>query len=250
MTVSDGLFSEFAEPIEDCALSREYWQTSKFVTEVAISFGLSCHAKVNHHVCKARLNGIICSICKEEIIVSTRSEASSVVKDHKKGSQWSLARIKCDPCYRAEREKRRRRPVREHEENAVEQNEEAVVHSRKQEKIDFYKSWEWRTLRMEVLKQYGRSCQCCGAEPGMKTVTGEPVRICVDHIKPLSKFWELRLDRKNLQVLCAECNQGKGAWDQTDFRKAESEDEFVVEDGRANEALIYQLTDQTNGRLQ
>lgn len=117
-------------------------------------------------------------------------------------------------------------------------------------KDQFYKSWEWRTLRMEVLKEHGRACQCCGAEPGMKTASGDPVRICVDHIKPLSKFWNLRLDRTNLQVLCDECNQGKGAWDQTDFRKPEVPDEWIVRDVDVDGAIIHQLTDHTTGRLQ
>lgn len=85
-------------------------------------------------------------------------------------------------------------------------------------KAKFYQSWEWRTLRMEVIKKFGRQCQCCGAMPGQETVNGRPVRIVVDHIKPLSKYWELRLDESNLQVLCDECNQGKGAWDQSDYR--------------------------------
>lgn len=109
-------------------------------------------------------------------------------------------------------------------------------------KEEFYKSWEWRTLRMEVLKEHGRACQCCGAEPGMKTAAGEPVRICVDHIKPLSKFWHLRLERKNLQVLCDECNQGKGNWDQTDFRPTNAPDEWVVDDDGRDPALVAQLS--------
>ncbi len=82
----------------------------------------------------------------------------------------------------------------------------------------FYASWEWRTLRLEVLKTFGHRCQACGAAAGDMTVGGSPVRIVVDHIKPISRFWHLRLDRSNLQVLCDECNMGKGAWDQTDYR--------------------------------
>lgn len=92
-------------------------------------------------------------------------------------------------------------------------------------KDEFYGSWEWRTLRMEVLKEHGRRCMCCGAAPGMETVGGKPIRICVDHIQPLSKRWDLRLVRSNLQVLCDECNQGKGAWDESDYRP----DEFPEE---------------------
>ena len=85
----------------------------------------------------------------------------------------------------------------------------------------FYRSWEWRTLRMEVLKTLGHRCQACGATPNDRTLAGEAVKIVVDHIKPLSKFWHLRLERSNLQVLCDECNMGKGAWDETDHRPVE-----------------------------
>ena len=88
-------------------------------------------------------------------------------------------------------------------------------------KQSFYESWEWTTLRMKVLKANGGYCECCGARPGEVTVGGLPVRLHVDHIKPLSKRWGLRLEASNLQVLCAECNRGKGAWDTTDWRKAE-----------------------------
>lgn len=117
-------------------------------------------------------------------------------------------------------------------------------------KDEFYKSWEWRTLRMRVLKEHGRSCQCCGAAPGMTAASGEPVRICVDHIKPLSKFWHLRLDRTNLQVLCDECNQGKGNWDETDFRPPQAPDEWLVEGDEPPSDIIEQLSDRTSWRLQ
>lgn len=77
----------------------------------------------------------------------------------------------------------------------------------------FLLGWEWRTLRMKVLKHFGARCQCCGA-----TARGG-VRIHVDHIKPRSTHPELALVETNLQVLCEECNQGKGAWDDTDWRE-------------------------------
>lgn len=85
-------------------------------------------------------------------------------------------------------------------------------------RADFYGTWEWRRTRYEVLQKYGSRCMVCGAGRSDTDMDGNPVRICVDHIKPLSKYWHLRLDHDNLQVLCAECNQGKGAWDETDHR--------------------------------
>jgi hypothetical protein len=77
---------------------------------------------------------------------------------------------------------------------------------------DFLKTYEWRKVRMEVLKKHGARCQCCGASPK------EGIVLNVDHIKPRKLFPHLALDINNLQVLCAECNHGKGNWDQTDWR--------------------------------
>lgn len=73
---------------------------------------------------------------------------------------------------------------------------------------EFLKSWEWTKLRFQVLKEYGAVCMLCGSKE----------KICVDHIKPRSKYPELALEFDNLQVLCNLCNKGKGAWDETDFR--------------------------------
>lgn len=117
---------------------------------------------------------------------------------------------------RADRSKGGRKPRRE-KIKAKKRNKRKVPPS-VERKNEFYKSWEWRTLRMEVLKERGRTCECCGATPADKTPSGEKVRIVVDHIKPISLFWNLRLTKSNLQVLCDECNQGKGNWDQTDYR--------------------------------
>lgn len=77
---------------------------------------------------------------------------------------------------------------------------------------DFLRSFEWRQLRMMALKQYGARCVCCGATPA------DGIRIHVDHIKPRRDFPELALKMSNLQILCEDCNHGKGNWDQTDWR--------------------------------
>lgn len=76
----------------------------------------------------------------------------------------------------------------------------------------FLASYEWRRVRMVALKKYGARCQCCGATPATGAVMN------VDHIKPRRLFPELALDVGNLQVLCHECNHGKGNWDMTDWR--------------------------------
>lgn len=82
---------------------------------------------------------------------------------------------------------------------------------------DFLQTYEWRRVRMEALKKYGARCQCCGATPATGAVMN------VDHIKPRKLFPHLALDVNNLQVLCHECNHGKGNWDMTDWRGSQED---------------------------
>lgn len=77
--------------------------------------------------------------------------------------------------------------------------------------LAFYDSFDWKRLRFEVLCERGRTCDCCG-------VDSRSAMIHVDHIKPLRKRWDLRLQKSNLQVLCEDCNMGKGSQFETDFR--------------------------------
>lgn len=76
----------------------------------------------------------------------------------------------------------------------------------------FLQTYEWRATRMQVLKRDGAICACCGASPANGAIMN------VDHIKPRRLFPHLALDISNLQVLCGDCNHGKGNWDQTDWR--------------------------------
>lgn len=80
---------------------------------------------------------------------------------------------------------------------------------------EFLKSFEWRRKRFEALDKYGRKCMCCGATPEAGA------KIHVDHIKPRKLYPELALDINNLQILCHECNHGKGNKYETDFRSLE-----------------------------
>jgi hypothetical protein len=77
---------------------------------------------------------------------------------------------------------------------------------------DFLRSYEWRKVRYEALKNNNGTCELCGR--------GKPhgVLLHVDHIKPRRTHPHLALELSNLQVLCEECNHGKGNWDDTDWR--------------------------------
>lgn len=90
----------------------------------------------------------------------------------------------------------------------------------------FLGTYEWRKVRMQALKKYGPKCMCCGATPNDGAVMN------VDHIKPRKLFPQLALDVDNLQILCHDCNHGKGNWDMTDWRPdleyQEAVDNYVI----------------------
>jgi 5-methylcytosine-specific restriction endonuclease McrA len=67
-------------------------------------------------------------------------------------------------------------------------------------------------MSFRIRDKYGWRCMACGiaAEDGAEIVT--------DHIFPVRHFWQHRLNPKNLQVLCGDCNEAKGNLDTTDFR--------------------------------
>ena len=89
---------------------------------------------------------------------------------------------------------------------------------RRDKKRDFYKSSAWRKLRYKALKHYEATCMCCGAS----RESGDQIH--VDHILPRSKFPELALDFKNIQILCQSCNMAKSNKDYTDWRSNNLED--------------------------
>ena len=80
---------------------------------------------------------------------------------------------------------------------------------------EFLDSKAWKRLRFQALKRHGSRCQCCGGS------AEEGARLNVDHIMPRRLFPALALQLENLQVLCSQCNEGKGNWDMTDFRQSE-----------------------------
>lgn len=76
----------------------------------------------------------------------------------------------------------------------------------------FLETYAWKKLRYRALKACGSECLACGRgrEDGAK--------LHVDHIKSRKTHPHLALDIRNVQVLCGDCNHGKGNWDSTDWR--------------------------------
>jgi len=65
----------------------------------------------------------------------------------------------------------------------------------------FYRTREWKELRLAVLSAMPKCC-LCGAGP-------EQGPLHVDHVKPRSLWPELSLDPANMQTLCGPCNMAK-----------------------------------------
>ena len=79
---------------------------------------------------------------------------------------------------------------------------------------NFYQTAAWKRARFAAFEHYGRRCMCCGWHPDM----GGTNYLVVDHIASRRLRPDLELERSNLQVLCNECNLGKGSYSRTDFR--------------------------------
>jgi 5-methylcytosine-specific restriction endonuclease McrA len=78
---------------------------------------------------------------------------------------------------------------------------------------EFLDTYEWAQVRYQVLLKYkDKPCMACGRGPK------QGVWLNVDHIKPRKTHPHLALRVSNCQILCADCNKGKGNWDDTDWR--------------------------------
>ena len=62
----------------------------------------------------------------------------------------------------------------------------------------FYNSKVWKETSRLVLLENEYICEYCGAEATM-----------TDHVIPLKRDWNRRLDRKNLKASCKRCNDAK-----------------------------------------
>lgn len=79
----------------------------------------------------------------------------------------------------------------------------------------FYLSREWKELRYRVIRKFSGECMACG-----RSRKKHGIVIHVDHIKPRSTHPGLALAFDNLQLLCEECNIGKGNKCTIDWRPA------------------------------
>jgi hypothetical protein len=65
-------------------------------------------------------------------------------------------------------------------------------------------------LRYQFLKTQPQPLRCSAC--GMTVAEG--AKLCVDHIRPIRHHWYLRLEASNFQLMCTDCNLGKGSDDE------------------------------------
>ena len=150
---------------------------------------------------------------RQEFIAKVRADVKAKKEMEKKEEKRRNAPLQQKLSKRLNKRQKRLSKLRKRREEKANQLK-AVLTSKIDVRSDaFLSSFEWRKLRMQALKLYGPKCMCCGATPATGAVMN------VDHIKPRKLFPQLALEINNLQILCHECNHGKGNWDQTDWRK-------------------------------
>lgn len=89
----------------------------------------------------------------------------------------------------------------------------------KRKRDPFYASYEWKTLRYDVLKESDGRCALCGRNKkdySIDLIT--KLNLTVDHIVSRHIDQSRELDRDNLQILCSDCHEAKKVEDCTDFR--------------------------------
>lgn len=84
---------------------------------------------------------------------------------------------------------------------------------RNPEEKKFFNSTRWKKLRKIIISRDGGHCQRCL----IKYSRIESRNLEIHHIKPRSKYPELRFEESNLITLCKSCNTHIGTREELDF---------------------------------
>lgn len=85
---------------------------------------------------------------------------------------------------------------------------------RNPEEKKFFNSAKWKNLRKTIISRDVGICQRCF----YKFNRIEGLNLEIHHIKPRSKFPELRFEESNLITLCKSCNTQLGTKGELDFK--------------------------------
>lgn len=90
--------------------------------------------------------------------------------------------------------------------------EEELIQLIKEDKLmKFYKSKEWKALRLIAIRRAKNECEHCKQKGKVTTrdtldKRGRKMKMDVNHIKPVKTHPHLALDLDNLEYLCVRCH--------------------------------------------
>ncbi|EKS8373185.1 HNH endonuclease [Bacillus thuringiensis] len=89
--------------------------------------------------------------------------------------------------------------------------DELIQFIKKDMLMKFYKSNEWRTLRLKVIQRAKYECEHCKQKGKVTTrdtldKRGRKMKMDVNHIKPVKTHPHLALGLDNLEYLCVRCH--------------------------------------------
>ncbi|MDY0855471.1 HNH endonuclease [Bacillus thuringiensis] len=98
--------------------------------------------------------------------------------------------------------------------------------------MKFYKSKEWRALRLKAIERAKNECEHCKQKGKVTTrdtldKRGRKMKMDVNHIKPVKTHPHLALDLDNLEYLCVRCHN---IADGKDKMISKSEPKFMNEE--------------------
>ncbi|MGQ8823670.1 HNH endonuclease [Bacillus sp. NA_146.1] len=91
-------------------------------------------------------------------------------------------------------------------------NHEELIQLIKEDRLmKFYKSKEWKALRLIAIRRAKNECEHCKQKGKVTTrdtvdERGRKMKMDVNHIKPVKTHPHLALDLNNLEYLCVRCH--------------------------------------------
>jgi 5-methylcytosine-specific restriction enzyme A len=128
-----------------------------------------------------------------------RIDQMAMLKLCRCGKQIPIQLARCEPCqekYEVEQTERKKERQKKYD-------KDYDRFKRDPKSTAFYKSREWKQVRLSALRRDKWMCRHC-----LKDKKAKPAAV-VDHIIPIKVNWSLRLSLDNMQALCHKCHNLK-----------------------------------------
>jgi 5-methylcytosine-specific restriction endonuclease McrA len=106
-----------------------------------------------------------------------------------------------------------------HAERAASERAARAERLREQKAKNWYSSFEWRKVRYTFLRSQPKPLRCGACGRGV----ADGAVLCVDHVKSVKLYPQLKTSLLNLQILCRDCNTAKGSEWTDDWRASSNE---------------------------